>query len=128
MIQRFNQKSQRAIGMISLKLWKEKLISTALFQVVDAKTFYELLFGHVWLHKTRVVSSTWYQWFNYSEDGYVKCVVTKSVPFIKEESYFADAKFYMDDEKYNFAELSMFEFKIKEDIDDNNTFGFVPPH
>ncbi|KAL2532100.1 Uncharacterized protein Adt_05451 [Abeliophyllum distichum] len=69
MIQGFNQKGQRAIGMIRLKLQTGELNSPALFHVIDAKTSYELLIGRVWLHETGMVPSTWHQCFKYSRDG-----------------------------------------------------------
>lgn len=43
-------------------------------------------------------------------------------------SHFADAKFNMEDEEYNSTGLSMFEFKIKGDADDDDTYFIVPPH
>ncbi|XP_022875800.1 uncharacterized protein LOC111394274 [Olea europaea var. sylvestris] len=128
MIQGFNQKGQRAIGMIRLKLQIGELISSALFHVIDAKTSYELLFRCVWLHETRVVPSTWHQCFKYSRDGEVKCVVAESKPFLEEESHFADAKFYMEDEECNSVRLTMSGFKIKKDANDHDTSSAVQSH
>lgn len=48
-------------------------------------------------------------------------MVAESKPFLEEESHFADAKFYMEDEECNFAGLTMFGFKIKEDAKDHDT-------
>ncbi|KAL2533510.1 Uncharacterized protein Adt_06861 [Abeliophyllum distichum] len=119
MIQGFNQKGQRAIGMIRLKLQIGELNSSALFHVIDAKTSYELLLGRVWLHETGVVPSTWHQCFKYSRDGEVKYVVAELKPFLKEESYFADAKFYSKDEDFYSTGLSMTGFEIKEDTNND---------
>lgn len=49
-------------------------------------------------------------------------------PFLKEESDFANAKFYMKDEECHSIEFSMSSFKIKRNIDDRNTFIIVPSH
>lgn len=68
MIQGFNQKGQRDISMIRLKLQIGELISSALFHVIDTKTSYKLLFGCVWPHEIGVVPSTWHQCFKYSRD------------------------------------------------------------
>ncbi|KAL2531540.1 Uncharacterized protein Adt_04891 [Abeliophyllum distichum] len=128
MIQGFNQKGQRAIGMIRLKLQTGELNSSALFHVIDAKTSYELLLGRVWLHETGVVPSTWHQCFKYSRDGEVKYVVAESKPFIEEESYFADAKFYSEGEDFYSAGLSTAGFEIKKDTNNDQRLIVVPPH
>lgn len=55
-------------------------------------------------------------------------MVVESKPFIKEESHFTDAKFYVEEEACNSIGLSMFEFKLKGDEDEDDTFIIVPPH
>ncbi|KAL2470473.1 Uncharacterized protein Adt_38609 [Abeliophyllum distichum] len=124
----FNQKGQRAIGMIRLKLQTGELNSSTLFHVIDAKTSYELFLGRVWLHETGVVSSIWHQCFKYSRDGEVKSVVAESKPFLKEESYFADAKFYSEDEDFYSAGLSTAGFDIEEDTNNDQRLIVVLPH
>lgn len=42
-MQGFNQKGQRALGTIHLKIEMGELISTALFHIIDSRTSYELL-------------------------------------------------------------------------------------
>ncbi|KAL2505267.1 Uncharacterized protein Adt_20888 [Abeliophyllum distichum] len=128
MIQGFNQKGQRAIGMIRLKLQIGELNSSTLFHVIDAKTSYELLLGRVWRYETGVVPSTWHQCFKYSRDGDVKSVVAESKPFLKEESYFVDAKFYSEDEDFYSVGLSTAGFEIKEDTNNDQRLIVVPPH
>ncbi|KAL2461235.1 Retrotrans gag domain-containing protein [Abeliophyllum distichum] len=128
MIHGFNQKGQRAIGMIRLKLQTGELNSSALFHIIDAKTSYELLLGRVWLHETGVVLSTWYQCFKYSRDGQVKYVVAESKPFLKEESYFADAKFYSEGEDFYSVGLSTAGFEIEEDTNNDQRLIVVSPH
>ncbi|CAL2246944.1 unnamed protein product [Prunus armeniaca] len=77
MIQGFNQRRQRAMGMIRIELVIGDLKSNTLFNVIDAKTSYNLLLGR---------------------PGEVKKILGDNKPFIEAESYFANAKFYMDED------------------------------
>ncbi|KAL0449433.1 UNVERIFIED_CONTAM: hypothetical protein Slati_1499700 [Sesamum latifolium] len=97
MIQGFNQGGQRAIGVIRTELLMDDMVSTALFQVTDAKTSYNILLGRPWLHENSVVPSTWHQCFKYCRNGTVGKVLGDSKPFTKAESHFADAKYYIED-------------------------------
>ncbi|KAL0445110.1 UNVERIFIED_CONTAM: hypothetical protein Slati_2233700 [Sesamum latifolium] len=98
MIQGFNQGGQRAVGIIRLQLTMKDMVSTALFHVIDAKTSYNMLLGHPWLHENAVVPSTWHQCFKYCRNG-VKKVLSDSNPFTKAESHFADATYYIEGAK-----------------------------
>ncbi|KAL0395320.1 UNVERIFIED_CONTAM: hypothetical protein Slati_4498200 [Sesamum latifolium] len=69
MIQGFNQGGQRAVGIIRLQLTMEDMVSTALLHIIDAKTSYNMLLGHLWLHENAVVPSTWHQCFKYAVMG-----------------------------------------------------------
>ncbi|KAL0286808.1 UNVERIFIED_CONTAM: hypothetical protein Sangu_2720500 [Sesamum angustifolium] len=77
MIQGFNQGGQRAVGIIRMQLTMEGMVSSALFYVIDAKTSYNILLGHPWLHENAVVPSTWHQCFKYCRDGIVKKINMK---------------------------------------------------
>ncbi|KAL0444584.1 UNVERIFIED_CONTAM: hypothetical protein Slati_2181100 [Sesamum latifolium] len=99
MIQCFNQGGQRAIGIIRMQLIMEDMVSTALFHVIDAKTSYNILLGRPWLHENAVVPSTWHQCFKYCRNGIVKKVLGDNKPFTEAESYFADAKYYIESDK-----------------------------
>ncbi|KAK2974030.1 LOW QUALITY PROTEIN: hypothetical protein RJ640_006222 [Escallonia rubra] len=96
-IQGFNQGGQRAIGMIRLGLTIGELKSDTLFHVIDAKTSYNLLLGRPWAHENGVVPSTLHQCLKFYRDGEKK-VDGDCRPFTEAESYFADAKFYMESE------------------------------
>ncbi|KAL0455820.1 UNVERIFIED_CONTAM: hypothetical protein Slati_0921200 [Sesamum latifolium] len=98
-IQGFNQGGQRAVGIIRLQLTMEDMVSTALFHVIDAKTSYNMLLDHPWLHENAVVPSTWHQFFKYCHNGIVKKVLGDSKPFTEAESHFADAKYYIEGAK-----------------------------
>ncbi|CAL8990430.1 unnamed protein product [Prunus brigantina] len=95
MIQGFNQGGQRAIGMIRIELVIGDLKSNTLFHVIDAKTSYNLLLGRPWVHENGIVPSTLHQCFKFYRGG-VKKILGDVKPFTEAESYFADAKFYMD--------------------------------
>ncbi|KAL0423526.1 UNVERIFIED_CONTAM: hypothetical protein Sradi_0887400 [Sesamum radiatum] len=69
MIQGFNQGGQRAVGIIRIQLTMEDMVLSALFHVIDAKTSYNMLLGHPWLHENAVVPSTWHQCFKYCRNG-----------------------------------------------------------
>ncbi|KAL0318515.1 UNVERIFIED_CONTAM: hypothetical protein Sangu_2007700 [Sesamum angustifolium] len=99
MIQGFNQGGQRAIGIIRMQLTMEDMVSTALFHIVDAKTSYNMLFNHPWLHENPVVPSTWHQCFNYFLNGMAKKVLDDNKSFTEVESHFVDAKYYIEDAK-----------------------------
>ncbi|KAI5342997.1 hypothetical protein L3X38_010873 [Prunus dulcis] len=97
MIQGFNQGGQRAMGMIRIELVIGDLKSNTLFHVIDAKTSYHLLLGRPWVHENRLVPSTLHQCFKFYRGG-VKKILGDVKPFIEAESYFADAKFYIDED------------------------------
>ena len=96
-IQGFNQGGQRAIGMIHLELIIGELTSNVLFHVIDAKTTYNMLLGHPWIHGNRIVSSTLHQCFKYLQSG-IKKVNADLKPFAETEAHFVDAKFEVEDD------------------------------
>ncbi|KAL2906871.1 Exodeoxyribonuclease I, partial [Bienertia sinuspersici] len=98
MIQGFNLGGQRAIGMIRVSLTIGEMTSTTIFHVIDAKTSYKLLLGRPWMHENGVVASTLHQCLKYYRNG-VQKVIADVKPFGKAESYFADAKFYVDEKE-----------------------------
>ncbi|KAH0987773.1 hypothetical protein GBA52_014950 [Prunus armeniaca] len=97
MIQGFNQGGQRAMGMIRIELVIGDLRSNTLFHVIDAKTSYNLLLGRPWVHENGIVPSTLHQCFKFYRGG-VKKILGDIKPFTEAESYFAYAKFYMDED------------------------------
>ncbi|CAL8990815.1 unnamed protein product, partial [Prunus brigantina] len=73
------------------------LKSNTLFQVIDAKTSYNLLLGRPWVHENGIVPSTLHQCFKFYKGG-VKKILGDVKPFTEAESHFADAKFYIDED------------------------------
>ena len=96
-IQGFNQGGQSAIAMIHLELIIEELTSNILFHVIDAKTTYNILFGHPWIHGNGIVLSTLHQCFKYLQSG-IKKVNADLKPFAEIEAHFADANVYVEDD------------------------------
>ncbi|GKV49781.1 hypothetical protein SLEP1_g56513 [Rubroshorea leprosula] len=116
LIQGFNQKGQRAIGKIRINFQIADMATSALFHVIEAKTSYELLLGRTWIHENGVVPSTWHQCFKYHSDGKTKCVMAEKEPFTKEESHFADAKFYeKEEDDFEALPIKMPQIKQKND-------------
>ena len=105
MIQGLNQGGQRAIGKIRLHMLIGEMESSALFHVIDAKTTYKVLIGRPWLHEYSVMPSTYHQCFKYFQDGEVKKIVADHKPFTVVESHFADAKFYLEDDTQEEAQV-----------------------
>ncbi|KAI5343264.1 hypothetical protein L3X38_011140 [Prunus dulcis] len=97
MIQGFNQGGQRAMAMIRIELVIGDLKSNTLFHVIDAKTSYNLLLAKPWVNENRIVPSTLPQCFKFYRGG-VKKILGDVKPFTEAESYFADAKFYIDED------------------------------
>ncbi|CAL9011783.1 unnamed protein product [Prunus brigantina] len=86
-----------AMDMIKIELVIGDLKSNTLFHVIDAKTSYKLLLGRPWVHENGIVPSTLHQCFKFYR-GKVKKILGDSKPFTEVESYFANAKFYMDED------------------------------
>ncbi|CAL2276467.1 unnamed protein product [Prunus armeniaca] len=83
--------------MIRIELVIGDLRSNNLFHVIDAKTSYNLLLRRSWVHENGIVPSTLHQCFKFYRGG-VKKILGDVKPFNEAESYFADAKFYMDED------------------------------
>ncbi|KAL0392875.1 UNVERIFIED_CONTAM: hypothetical protein Sradi_2510300 [Sesamum radiatum] len=99
MIQGFNQRGQRTVGIIRMQLTMKDMVSTALFHVIEAKTSYNMLLGRPWLHENAVVPSTWYQCFKNYHKGIVEKLLGDNKSFTEAESHFVDAKYYIEDDK-----------------------------
>ncbi|KAL0378917.1 UNVERIFIED_CONTAM: hypothetical protein Sradi_3197200 [Sesamum radiatum] len=95
-IQGFDQGTQRAIGMTQLNLTVGELKASTLFHIIDARTSYNLLLGRPWLHENGVVPSTLHQCFKYIKNGELIKVDADIKPFTEAESYFVDAKLYLN--------------------------------
>jgi len=69
------------------------LPTSSIFHVINAKTSYRLLLGQPWLHEYGIVTATLHECLRYYRDG-VKKINGDVKPFTKDESHFADARFF----------------------------------
>ena len=83
--------------MIHLELVTSELSLNTLFHVIDTKTSYNVLLGRPWLHENGVIPSTLHQCFKFYKGG-VNKVEVGTKPFIEVESYFANIKFYIEND------------------------------
>ncbi|KAL0325192.1 UNVERIFIED_CONTAM: hypothetical protein Sradi_5088500 [Sesamum radiatum] len=95
-IQGLDQTTQRLVGMTPLDLIVGELKASTLFYAIDARTSYNLFLGRSWLHENGVVPSTLHQCFKYIKNEEIVKVDAIMKPFTEAESYFADAKLYLD--------------------------------
>uniref|UniRef100_J3MCF0 RNA-directed DNA polymerase n=1 Tax=Oryza brachyantha TaxID=4533 RepID=J3MCF0_ORYBR len=93
----FNQAGQEAMGTISLVLKLASLSTYETFHVIDAATSYNALLGRLWLHENQVVPSTLHQCIKYKDkSGETIRIFADERPFTVAESFYADAKFYIE--------------------------------
>ncbi|XP_070039298.1 uncharacterized protein [Nicotiana tomentosiformis] len=88
-------RGKRAIGAIRLGITIEDMQSSAWLHVIDAKTSYNVLIGRPWIHKNKVVPSTYHEYLKYYKGEVEKKIVTDDELFTEAESHFADIKFYL---------------------------------
>lgn len=65
--------------------------------MIDVRMSYDVLLEHPWLYENGVIPSTLHQCFTYCKDGHVKGVFGDVKPFTEAKSYFADAKYFIQD-------------------------------
>ncbi|KAM2661513.1 hypothetical protein EV2_023811 [Malus domestica] len=97
LIQGFNHRGQRAMGMVRMEMIIGELKSSTIFHVIDARTSYNLLLGRPWIHRNGVLPSTIHQCLKFYREG-VKVIQGDTKALTKAESHFADPKFYMDED------------------------------
>ena len=103
-IQGFNQGGQRSIEKIRVGLSIGNVKSNSLIHVIDSTTSYNLLLGRPWVHENGVVPFSYHQCVKYMKYGEVVKINADINSFIETESYFEDAKFYLDSLKANMEE------------------------
>jgi len=72
------------------------LLTSLIFHMIDSKTSYKLLLGHLWFHEHGIVASTLHQCLNYYHGGQRKINGDVKL-FTKAESHFAGSKFFEED-------------------------------
>lgn len=97
----------------------DKMSSTAVFYVIDAKTSYHMLLSRPWVHENGIVPSTWHQFFKYCLYSVVKKVFGDDKPFTDAGSHFANAKYYCHRKLIKAKESSSIEEASKKKNQDN---------
>ncbi|WMV50419.1 hypothetical protein MTR67_043804, partial [Solanum verrucosum] len=103
-VRQFHQGGQRSIGKIRVGFSIGNVKSNTLIHVIDAKTSYNVLLGCPWVYENGVVLSTVHQCMKYMKDGEVVKIDADINPFTETESYFVNAKFYLDFGRANMEE------------------------
>jgi hypothetical protein len=100
--------------MISLDLKLEKFMTYVKFHVIDIATSYNALLGRPWLHENRIVPSTLHQCLKYKDSlGDVVTIFTDKKSFTVAESFYADAKFYIE----SIDKISKPKIKVSLELD-----------
>ena len=84
------------MGKINLKCQIGDLRSEVTCYVIDADKSYNLLLGHLWIHRHSIIPSTLHQVMKYADEGVVKTLIVEKHSFKGIEKYFTDSLFYQD--------------------------------
>ena len=84
------------IGNIQLVLKVGPIIAPTRFHVIDSPVSYHALLGRPWLHKYKVMQSTYHQCVKGRFDGKFICIPTTPTPFDLSKAHYFEATF--DDE------------------------------
>ena len=72
------------------------IVALTRFHVVNAETLYHVLLGRPWLHKHKLVSSTYHQCVKGRLNGKPIRIAANSSPFDQTEAHFVEAALYDD--------------------------------
>ncbi|GKU89659.1 hypothetical protein SLEP1_g3772 [Rubroshorea leprosula] len=90
----FGSSSEHTLGYVQLELKVGPVQSQTTFYVIDAKVSYHLLLGRPWLHRHKIVPSTYHQCVKGRLNGKVSCTLANPLPFDQIETHFIEATFY----------------------------------
>ena len=77
----FGRRDEYIVGHIQLWLKVGLIASLACFHVVKMEVSYHVLLGRPWLHKHRLVSSTYHQCVKGRLNGKMICIAANPSPF-----------------------------------------------
>uniref|UniRef100_A0A2N9J1X6 RNA-directed DNA polymerase n=1 Tax=Fagus sylvatica TaxID=28930 RepID=A0A2N9J1X6_FAGSY len=92
----FGGMTKHTMGHVQLVLKVGPIVALTRFHVVNAETPYHVLLGRPWLHKHKLVSSTYHQCFKGRLNGKPIRIAANSCPFDQTEAHFVEAAFYDD--------------------------------
>uniref|UniRef100_A0A2N9EV74 Integrase catalytic domain-containing protein n=1 Tax=Fagus sylvatica TaxID=28930 RepID=A0A2N9EV74_FAGSY len=92
----FEGAAEYTIGHIQLALKVGPILSLTHFHVIDSAVSYHVLLGCPWLHKHKLVSSTYHQCMKGRLNGKPIRIPVNNTPFDETEVHFVEAAFYED--------------------------------
>jgi hypothetical protein len=92
----FGGMTEHTMGHVQLVLKVGPIVALIRFHVVNAETSYHVLLGRPWLHKHKLVSSTYHQCVKGRLNGKPIRIAANSCPFDQTEAHFVEAALYDD--------------------------------
>ncbi|OVA02093.1 hypothetical protein BVC80_1261g7 [Macleaya cordata] len=90
----FGGYTQDTMGQVNLDVKVRPIHASTTFHIIDADTSYHVLLGRPWLHKHKVIPSTYHQCVKVIVKGKEYRITALESPFSPEEAHLADATFY----------------------------------
>ena len=85
---------EHTIGHIQLVLKVRPLVGLTRFHVLDSSMSYHVLLGRPWLHKLKLISSTYHQCIKGCLNGKLIRIPTNPTPFNQSKAHYLEAAFY----------------------------------
>ena len=85
---------EHTIGHIQLVLKIKPLVGLTRFHVLDSFVSYHVLLGSPWLHKHKLILSTYHQCIKGRLNGKPICIPANPTPFNQSEAHYLEAAFY----------------------------------
>ena len=92
----FGGMTEHTMGHVQLVLKVGPIVALTRFHVVNAETPYHVLLGRPWLHKHKLVSSTYHQCVKGRLNGKPIRIAANSCPFDQTEAHFVKVALYDD--------------------------------
>ena len=93
-VTRFGEKGEYTMGHIQLWLKVGPIASLVRFHVVKTEVSYHVLLGRPWLHKHRLVPSTYHQCVKGRLNGRMIRIAANPSPFEQAEAHLVETMFY----------------------------------
>ena len=93
-VTRFSGRGEYTTGHVQLWLKVGLIASLARFHIVKTEVSYHVLLGRPWLHKHRLVPSTYHQCVKGRLNGRMICIAANLLPFEQAEAHLVETMFY----------------------------------
>jgi hypothetical protein len=93
-VTRFGRVTKYTMGHVQLVLRVGPIVALTRFHVVNAEAPYHVLLGRPWLHKHKLVSSTYHQCVKGRLNGKPIRIAANSSPFDQTKAHFVEAALY----------------------------------